>query len=153
MNLGVTLFRAGLFLLAPRRRSASRAPRWSVIEPARTYGHPLAPVAAPLPDDGEDKSLAGSRQQRENSSARTLDKAILFPEGWVESGKFVGQWKNGERNARNRIGDFRNWVGGFFDWNIVFDQRGGPNHVGNFCEALAGPIPAHAIQGYGRAAK
>jgi len=33
------------------------------------------------------------------------------------------------------IGDFKNWVSAFLDWNIVLDQRGGPNHVGNFCDA------------------
>ncbi len=63
------------------------------------------------------------------------DKAILFTEGCVESGKLIGQWENGERYARNMIGDFQNWVCGFIDWNIVLDQRGGPNHVGNFCDA------------------
>ena len=63
------------------------------------------------------------------------DKHILFTEGCVESGTLIGQWKNGERYARNIIGDFRNWVCGFIDWNIVLDQRGGPNHVGNFCDA------------------
>lgn len=63
------------------------------------------------------------------------DKAILFTEGCVESGKLVGRWENGERYARNIIGDFRNQVCGFIDWNIVLDQRGGPNHVGNFCDA------------------
>jgi len=66
---------------------------------------------------------------------RFPDKAILFTEGCVESGQLVGQWNNGERYARNIIGDFRNWVCGFIDWNIVLDERGGPNHVGNFCDA------------------
>jgi len=33
------------------------------------------------------------------------------------------------------IGDMSNWVCGYIDWNIVLDQRGGPNHVGNFCDA------------------
>jgi glucosylceramidase len=66
---------------------------------------------------------------------RFPDKAILFTEGCVESGKLVGQWSNGERYAHNMIGDFTNWVCGFIDWNIVLDQRGGPNHVGNFCDA------------------
>jgi glucosylceramidase len=23
----------------------------------------------------------------------------------------------------------------FFDWNIALDERGGPNHVGNYCDA------------------
>ena len=63
------------------------------------------------------------------------DKAIIFTEGCVESGNLVGKWKNGEQYARNMIGDFSNWVCGFIDWNIVLDQRGGPNHVGNFCDA------------------
>ena len=63
------------------------------------------------------------------------DKTIIFTEGCVESGKLIGEWKNGERYARNMIGDFRHWVSGFIDWNIVLDQRGGPNHVGNFCDA------------------
>jgi len=63
------------------------------------------------------------------------DKHILFTEGCVESAALIGKWQNGERYARNMIGDFRNWVCGFIDWNIVLDQRGGPNHVGNFCDA------------------
>jgi len=67
--------------------------------------------------------------------AKFPDKAIIFTEGCVESGKLVGRWENGERYARNMIGDFRHWVTGYIDWNIVLDQRGGPNHVGNFCDA------------------
>jgi glucosylceramidase len=63
------------------------------------------------------------------------DKPILFTEGCFEGGKSVGAWEHGEGYARNMIGDFRNWVCGYIDWNIVLDQRGGPNHVGNFCDA------------------
>ena len=33
------------------------------------------------------------------------------------------------------VNDFKNWVCGWIDWNIVLDQGGGPNHVGNFCDA------------------
>lgn len=67
--------------------------------------------------------------------AKFPDKPILFTEGCVESGTLIGRWDNGERYARNIIGDLRNWVCGYIDWNIVLDQRGGPNHVGNFCDA------------------
>jgi len=64
------------------------------------------------------------------------DKHILFTEGCVEGAPGnMGKWENGERYARNIIGDFSNYVCGFIDWNIVLDQRGGPNHVGNFCDA------------------
>lgn len=39
------------------------------------------------------------------------------------------------RYARNIIVSLNNWVTGWVDWNIVLDQNGGPNHVGNFCGA------------------
>ena len=39
------------------------------------------------------------------------------------------------RYARNIIVSLNHWVEGWIDWNVVLDQRGGPNHVGNFCGA------------------
>ncbi|PTY00102.1 glycoside hydrolase family 30 protein [Opitutus sp. ER46] len=63
------------------------------------------------------------------------DKPILFTEGCCEGGEALGRWDHGETYATQMIGDFKNWVAGFLDWNIVLDQRGGPNHVGNFCDA------------------
>lgn len=39
------------------------------------------------------------------------------------------------RYARNIIVSFNHWMSGWIDWNIVLDERGGPNHVGNFCGA------------------
>jgi len=66
---------------------------------------------------------------------RFPDKNILFTEGCFEGGKALGSWAHGEGYARQMIGDFSNWVCGFIDWNIALDQRGGPNHVGNFCDS------------------
>lgn len=63
------------------------------------------------------------------------DKPIIFTEGCWEGGVKLGQWDRGERYARNIIGDLRNWVSGWIDWNMVLDTRGGPNHVGNWCDA------------------
>jgi glucosylceramidase len=63
------------------------------------------------------------------------DKALFFTEGCLEGGMKPGQWDRGERYARNIIGDLRNWVCGWIDWNIALDLTGGPNHVGNFCDA------------------
>ena len=39
------------------------------------------------------------------------------------------------RYARNIIVSLDHWVTGWVDWNIVLDEQGGPNHVGNFCGA------------------
>ena len=67
-------------------------------------------------------------------------KATLFTEGcndpYEDKGKFsIGKWEHAERYGHNMVNDFRNWVCGWIDWNIVLDQIGGPNHVGNFCDA------------------
>ncbi len=61
------------------------------------------------------------------------DKHLLFTEGCVEGGPAPGNWANGERYARNIIGDLGNWVEGWIEWNLVLNERGGPNHVGNYC--------------------
>jgi glucosylceramidase len=37
------------------------------------------------------------------------------------------------------INDFNNGAVGWTDWNMLLDEKGGPNHVGNFCFA-----PLHA---------
>lgn len=63
------------------------------------------------------------------------DKHILFSEGCQEGGVHLGSWETGERYGRNIIGDFNNWQEGWLDWNIILDETGGPNHVGNLCDA------------------
>jgi glucosylceramidase len=66
---------------------------------------------------------------------------LLFTEGCVE--KFSAEkyqfWPNAERYGRSMINDFNNGTVGWTDWNILLDETGGPNHVGNFCFA-----PVHA---------
>jgi glucosylceramidase len=69
------------------------------------------------------------------------EKHLLFTEGCQEGGVHPGSWALGERYAHDIIGDMNNWTVGWIDWNMVLDQRGGPNHVGNFCDA---PIIADA---------
>ncbi len=64
------------------------------------------------------------------------DKHILFTEGCIEGGVQLGKLETGERYARNMIGDFRNFCEGYLDWNLVLNEIGGPNHVGNYCDAL-----------------
>ncbi|MFH5881045.1 glycoside hydrolase family 30 protein [Liberiplasma polymorphum] len=63
------------------------------------------------------------------------DKHLLFTEGCIEGGVRLGSFETGERYARNMIGDFSNFLEGFIDWNLVLNEIGGPNHVGNYCDA------------------
>lgn len=63
------------------------------------------------------------------------DKHLLFTEGCQEGGPHIGSWAVGERYAHDIIGDLNNWTVGWVDWNMVLDENGGPNHVGNYCSA------------------
>jgi glucosylceramidase len=74
------------------------------------------------------------------------DKPVLFTEGCIE--KFDSTkyhyWPNAERYGREMINDLNNGTVGWCDWNILLDQYGGPNHVGNFCFA---PVHANTTTG------
>lgn len=65
------------------------------------------------------------------------DKNIFFTEGCAESFNATryNAWALGEEYGRSMINDFNNGMVGFTDWNILLDETGGPNHVGNFCFA------------------
>lgn len=42
---------------------------------------------------------------------------------------------NAARLAHEIIGDVNAGLHAFFDWNLLLDERGGPNYVGNYCHA------------------
>jgi glucosylceramidase len=63
------------------------------------------------------------------------EKQLLFTEGCQESGSHMGSWDTGERYARSIIADLNRWTVGWIDWNILLNEAGGPNHVGNYCSA------------------
>ena len=69
-------------------------------------------------------------------------KNLLFTEGCIEKFDTTKYqfWGNGERYGSSMIHDFNNGTVGWTDWNILLDEEGGPNHVGNFCFA-----PVHAM--------
>jgi glucosylceramidase len=66
---------------------------------------------------------------------RFPDKHLIFTEGCVEGGVQEGTFSVGAHYMRNMIGDFNNYLEGFIDWNMCLDEMGGPNHVGNYCDA------------------
>lgn len=62
---------------------------------------------------------------------------LLFTEGCADrfDAKHVMDWRWGEMYGKSMIHDFNNGAVGWTDWNVLLDERGGPNHVGNFCFA------------------
>ena len=65
------------------------------------------------------------------------DKELIFTEGCVEYSRFKSnnQVKNAEMYLHDMIGNLNQGMNGYIDWNLVLNAQGGPNHVGNFCDA------------------
>jgi glucosylceramidase len=68
-------------------------------------------------------------------------KHLLLTEATVEGfdPARLHDWKNAERYGSQIIRDLDAGAEGWTDWNVLLDEHGGPNHVGNFCFA-----PVHA---------
>lgn len=64
-----------------------------------------------------------------------LTEACNYPFSW----ETFNDWHWGENYGEAMIHDFNNGAVAWTDWNILLDETGGPNHVGNFCFA-----PVHA---------
>jgi glucosylceramidase len=52
----------------------------------------------------------------------------------------VEAWVRAERYAHDILHDLNNYASGWVDWNLLLDSKGGPNHLGNVCDA---PIVCH----------
>ena len=65
------------------------------------------------------------------------DKNLIFTEGCNEGYDIdlIDEVRLAERYGRSMINDFNNGVVAWTDWNILLDETGGPNHVGNLCFA------------------
>lgn len=72
---------------------------------------------------------------------------LLFTEGcnYPFNLDSINEWHWGENYGRSMVHDFNNGAVGWTDWNILLNQRGGPNHVGNYCFA-----PVHADTATGK---
>lgn len=64
-------------------------------------------------------------------------KKLILSESCLEFGKYdrEDQLTNAKRLAHDMIGNLNHGMVGFYDWNVILDSEGGPNHVGNFCDA------------------
>ncbi len=85
---------------------------------------------------------AGMNFENERRVAETFPgKHLIFTEGCPEQFDFakLGDWSLGERYGLSMINDFNAGTVAWTDWNVLLDEQGGPNHVGNFCFA-----PIHA---------
>ena len=86
-------------------------------------------------DGDKHEELAKVRERHKN-------KLLLQTEACVElllldkkEDELIGRYTSFERYYQDHVKDLLYGSNGFIDWNILLDDKGGPNHVGNYCEA------------------
>lgn len=63
------------------------------------------------------------------------DKIMLATEGCSCPGVQLNDWLRAERLGHDVMFDINNYAQGWIDWNLLVDHEGGPNHLGNVCDA------------------
>ncbi len=65
------------------------------------------------------------------------DKELIFTEGCVEYSRYKksNSITYAEMYAHDMIGTLAAGANGYIDWNLLLNTDGGPNHVGNYCDA------------------
>lgn len=64
-------------------------------------------------------------------------KKMVMSEACIEYSKFdkSNYLDNAQKYAHDTIGNLNNGMTAFYDWNLVLDENGGPNHVQNLCDS------------------
>jgi len=63
------------------------------------------------------------------------EKHIWMTEACQEFGPRIGDWRHAERYGEALIRDFTRWLEAWIDWNLLLNEKGGPNHVDNLVSA------------------
>lgn len=68
---------------------------------------------------------------------RFPDKKLILSEACIEFTKFSEDnfLDNAQKYAHEMIGNMNHGMTAFYDWNLLLDEKGGPNHVQNYCDA------------------
>lgn len=68
-------------------------------------------------------------------SEACFELTVLEDDASDETWLVNGTWTKGEGYGYDILGDLESGSVGWTDWNILLDREGGPNHVGNYCDA------------------
>ena len=65
------------------------------------------------------------------------NKKLILSEACIEYSKFSKEdyLANAQKYAHDIIGNLNSGMNAFYDWNLVLNEEGGPNHVNNLCDA------------------
>ncbi|XP_062124078.1 LOW QUALITY PROTEIN: lysosomal acid glucosylceramidase [Drosophila sulfurigaster albostrigata] len=54
---------------------------------------------------------------------------------WQTHGPELGSWGRGESYMRAYMQDLQHNINGWLDWNLVLDEKGGPNYIHNYVDS------------------
>lgn len=68
---------------------------------------------------------------------RFPDKKLILSEACIEYSIYDSEdyLTNAQKYAHDIIGNLNAGMNAFYDWNLILDEKGGPNHVQNLCDA------------------
>lgn len=68
---------------------------------------------------------------------RFPNKKLILSEACIEYSKYSSNdyLGNAQKYAHDIIGNLNAGMNAFYDWNLLLNAHGGPNHVKNFCDA------------------
>lgn len=105
-----------------------------------------------------DGALGTSNLHRLRENLSTLDRshdivlgteACHCPTTGYAGGTLNINWNRAERYAHTILADLAAGSQGWVEWNLILDSIGGPNHLGNLCEATLLSAPHRAIDADG----
>ena len=71
-------------------------------------------------------------------------EACHCPTTGYAGGDMKVAWARAERYAHSILADLATGAQGWVDWNLILDSQGGPNHLGNLCDAPLLAVPHRA---------
>lgn len=83
-----------------------------------------------------------TQQQRQHIVLNS--EACHCPTTGYAGGDLSIAWDRAARNAHTILADLAAGSNGFIEWNLLLDSIGGPNHLGNLCDAPLLAVPHRA---------
>lgn len=101
------------------------------------------------------RSTYQQQQQQQQQHIVLNSEACHCPTTGYAGGDLSIAWDRAARNAHTILADLAAGSNGFIEWNLLLDSIGGPNHLGNLCDAplLAVPHRAAAVSDAGTTTK
>lgn len=87
----------------------------------------------------------GRNVHRDDGHVLLNSEACHCPTTGYAGGDLTIAWARATRNAHTILTDLAAGSNGFIEWNLILDSIGGPNHLGNLCDAPLLAVPHRVV--------